>query len=163
VADEAEDPAAARARHLERMSLINNAFFAQAPHSKALGMEIVEMGDGMAICRLPYAAQLVGNPETGVLHGGVITTLMDAVCGTAVFMRLDQPVPIATLDLRVDFLEPTTPLRDVFACARCFRVTSNVAFVRGVAYHDDEDHPIASATGAFMLGTSPAGRTAGPR
>jgi uncharacterized protein (TIGR00369 family) len=159
---DAHDPEA-RARRIERMSQINRTFFAQVPHSQALGMEIVELEHGVATCKLPYAERLVGNPDTGVLHGGVITTLMDAVCGTAIFMSLEQPKPIATLDLRIDYLAPATPHRDVFARGHCYKVTRNVAFVRGFAYHDSEDDPIAAASGAFMLGTRMAGRPEGTR
>ena len=78
---------------------------------------------------------------------------MDACCGAAVFMALKQPVPIATLDLRIDYLKPAPPGRDVIARARCYKVTKNVAFVRCVAYHEREDDPIASAVGSFMLST----------
>jgi len=89
-----------------------------------------------------------------VLHGGVITSMMDACCGAAVFQALSEPLPIATLDLRIDYLKPATPREAVYAQAHCYKVTRNVAFVRGVAYHDSEDDPIASAAGTFMLSTS---------
>jgi len=138
--------------------MINRQFHTVVPHNRALGLEIAELGDGDARMRLPYSPDLVGNPDTGVLHGGAITSLMDACCGAAVFMRLTMPVPIATLDLRIDYLRPADPGRDVLAHASCFRITRNVAFVRGVAYHDDEDDPVAAAAGTFMLATSP-GRT----
>jgi uncharacterized protein (TIGR00369 family) len=100
----------------------------------------------------------VGNPATGVLHGGAITSLMDACCGAAVFMKLARPTPIATLDLRIDYLQPATPGLDVLARCECFRVSRNVAFVRGIAHHDDPGEPIAAAAGAFMLSTRPGRR-----
>jgi uncharacterized protein (TIGR00369 family) len=163
VSDDEADPEAARARRVAYLKQINQTFFAQVPHNVALGMEITELEPRVATCRVPYAAQLVGNPETGVIHGGVITTLMDAACGAAIFMSLEQPRPIATLDLRIDYLSPATPHRDVFARAHCLRVTRNVAFVRGVAFHDDEAQPIASAAATFMLGTRMKGRPEGTR
>jgi len=125
------------------------------PHNRALGLEMVALEDGEARMRLPYSLDLVGNPETGVLHGGPISSLMDACCGASVFMKLPSPVPIATLDLRIDYLRPATAQQDVLAHAFCFRLTRNVAFVRGVAYHAEsgEEDPIAAAAGAFMLAT----------
>lgn len=142
-----------RRKQVERLAAINRSFATIVPHNKALGMEIVELDDGLARIRLPYQARLIGNPETGVLHGGVISSLMDACCGAAVFMALELPVPIATLDLRIDYLGPAEPGRDVMARCHCYKVTRNVAFVRGVAYHDDVDDPIAAAAGTFMLST----------
>jgi acyl-coenzyme A thioesterase PaaI-like protein len=61
---------------------------------------------------------------------------------------------IATLDLRIDYMKPATPERDIFAYAECFKVTKNIAFVRGLAYHTDRNDPIATCAATFMLGTS---------
>lgn len=136
-------------------------FMTAVPHNNALGLEVESLEEARAEFRLPYAERLVGNPETGVLHGGAISALMDAVCGAAVFQALRKPMAIATLDLRIDYLRPATPGRDVRARAHCYKVTRHVAFVRGVAFHDDEDDPIATSTGTFMLGTRVSGRGEG--
>jgi len=61
--------------------------------------------------------------------------------------------PIATLDLRIDYLRPAEAGRDVISRATCFHMSKNVAFARAVAYHDTEDYLIASASGTFMLAT----------
>jgi uncharacterized protein (TIGR00369 family) len=133
---------------------LNRSFSRVVPHNQALGLELVEVSKARARFRLAWDAKLVGNPASGVLHGGVITSMMDACCGAAVFQALSEPLPIATLDLRIDYLKPATPREAVYAQAHCYKVTRNVAFVRGVAYHDSEDDPIASAAGTFMLSTS---------
>lgn len=141
------DPAE-KAATLARLA---EAFTLYVPHNRALDLRLEDFGDGMALFRLPYADHLVGNPETGVLHGGVITTLLDATAGASVFMKTWKPVPVATLDLRIDYLKPATPKRDVLAKATCYKLTKSVAFIRAVAYHDDENDPIASAAGTFMF------------
>ena len=134
---------------------LNEAFHDFVPFNKALGLTLTEAKHSPAVAtmRLPYDARFVGNPETGVLHGGVITTLMDAACGASVFFALKASKPIATLDLRIDYLGPGTPGRDVFARAECFKTTHNVAFVRAMAFHDDLSDPIAAASGTFMIST----------
>ncbi len=137
----------------DEMTAMNRRFALVVPHNKALGLEVLDLAHARATFRLPYAAHLVGNPETGVLHGGAISAAMDAACGTAVFQALPRPMVIATLDLRIDYLKPATPGRHVTLHAHCYKVTRNVAFVRGLAYHDDETDPIASGAGSFMLGT----------
>jgi uncharacterized protein (TIGR00369 family) len=141
----------------ERVNLhaeMNRRFMEFVPHNKALGLEVVRFGDGEAVMSLPYADRLVGNPETGVLHGGAITSLMDAACGAAVFMKLTEPMPIATLELRIDYLRPATPHQAVVARAHCYKVTRDVAFVRCDAFHAGAaDDPIATAAGTFMLST----------
>jgi uncharacterized protein (TIGR00369 family) len=128
-------------------------FFAHVPHNRALGMELVELVHPDVVFRLPHDPKLVGNPDTGVLHGGAITALLDASSGAAVFIALGDPVPIATLDLRIDYLRPAEAGRDVLARATCYKVTRNVAFTRAVAYHDDPADPIAHSVGTFMVST----------
>jgi uncharacterized protein (TIGR00369 family) len=121
------------------------------PHLKALGIRHVEHGKGYAVLELPYADHIIGFPQTGVVAGGAIFTLMDNTCGMAVWTAIEGFVPTATLDLRIDYLKPATPGLSVFGRAECFKVTRKIAFVRGVAYHDSPEAPIAHTMGTFML------------
>jgi len=125
-----------------------------APQNRALGMEIIALVDREAVFRLAYRDDLAGNAETGVLHGGVITTLLDAVSGGAVFCSLPALSPVATLDLRIDYLKPATPGKDLFARARCYKTTRHIAFVRAWAYHQSQDDAVATASSLFMLSSS---------
>lgn len=113
--------------------------------------EVVGFGPGRATMRVPYGPHLVGNPETGVVHGGVITALLDHTSGAAVMAALKEPMAIATLDLRIDYMKPATPGEAITAEVTCLKVTREVAFVRGAAYHTSPDDPVAICTGAFML------------
>lgn len=137
------------------LEALNTAFRDFVPHNRALGLEVAHasFAPASATLKLPYDARFAGNPDTGVLHGGVITTLIDATCGAAVYFKLQSPTPIATLDLRIDYLKPATPGRAVFARAECFHTTHNVGFVRAVAYHDDVGQPIAVGNATFALST----------
>ncbi|HYM01325.1 MAG TPA: PaaI family thioesterase [Stellaceae bacterium] len=121
------------------------------PHARALGLEHVAIGKAEATLKVPYRAELVGDPDTGVIAGGVVTTLLDQVCGQAVFAALDAPRAIATLDLRIDYTRPAKPNREIFAHAHCYRMTRTVAFVRASAYDEDAKDPVATAQAVFML------------
>ena len=123
------------------------------PHAAAIQFTIIDVKPGEAVCKVPYAEHLIGNPDTRVIHGGVITSLLDNTCGIAVGSKTALQGQIATLDLRIDYMKPATPDQDIFAFAECFKVTKNIAFVRGVAYHIDRSDPIATCAAAFMLGT----------
>jgi uncharacterized protein (TIGR00369 family) len=126
------------------------------PHAAALNLAIVEVKAGEAVCMVPYAEHLIGNPDTRVIHGGVVTALLDNACGVAVGAKTGRQGQIATLDLRIDYMKPATPGEDIFAFAECYKVTKNIAFVRGLAYHADRADPIATCAAAFMLGTRTA-------
>ncbi|MCW5770870.1 MAG: PaaI family thioesterase [Rhodospirillaceae bacterium] len=131
------------------------------PHVAELKIEMVHSARGMAIMKLPYQERLVGNPETGVIHGGAVTTLIDTVCGLATITAPDEPSRIVTLDLRIDYLRPATPKRDLFARAEVYKLTRNVAFLRAEAYEDDPRDLVASATSTFMFVRGSARRSKG--
>jgi uncharacterized protein (TIGR00369 family) len=142
----------------ERLRLrLVRSFCGGVPHNRALGIEIVDVTRAEAVFRLPYDPKLVGNPDSGVLHGGAITALLDGTSGAAVFAALIELVPIATLDLRIDYLRPAEAGHAVTARATCYKMTRNVAFTRAVAYHDDPAAPIAHSVGTFMVSTKPGG------
>ena len=144
----------------EKHRLIAQTMNDGTPQARALGFSTLEIGNGVAILKVPYRPEIVGDPETGVIAGGVVTTLLDHASGQAVHAAMTSWTSIATLDLRIDYMRPAQPGRDVLARAHCYKLTRSVAFVRAVAYEDDPDDPIAAAQAAFMLDSS-SGRKAG--
>jgi len=130
------------------------------PHAAAIGMQLVSRGHRSCIVRVPYADHLVGDPDTGVIHGGVITAVLDNASGMAVRSESDDAAaPIAntsmaTLDLRIDYMRPAEPHLDLYTEAECYRTTANIAFVRATAYQRDRADPIATSVATFMLGTA---------
>ncbi len=121
-----------------------------SPFTAALGGEVLAISKGVSRMRLPWSEKMVGDPDTGVVHGGVITGMLDHCCGMAVMSALREMMQIATLDLRIDYMKPAVPQTDIVFEARCLKVTHEVAFVRASAFHT-EDNPIAISTGTFML------------
>jgi uncharacterized protein (TIGR00369 family) len=127
-------------------------FLEQLPHGQALGIELVSVDPARGACvfRLPWRAELIGDPEQEILHGGVITALLDSLGAAATIARgLFMP---ATLDLRIDYLRPARAFSDLIAEAECYRVTRHVAFVRGLCHQGDAAHPVANLTATFMIG-----------
>src|SRR6516162_6830328 len=118
------------------------------------GLQLDRAAPGEAWASLPYRPAFVGDTETGVLHGGVVTAMLDESSGMAVQLALDGTRAIATLDLRIDYQKPATPGLDIKAHSVCFRVTRSIAFVRSTAYQESEDHPVATATACFMIGAN---------
>ena len=118
------------------------------------GLQLDRAAPGEAWSSLPYRPVFVGDTATGVLHGGVVTAMLDESCGMAVQLALDGTRAIATLDLRIDYQKPATPGLDIRAHAVCYRVTRSIAFVRATAYQETEDDPVATATACFMVGAN---------
>ena len=148
------------ARPLDHMREMLTQMNAGTPHGRALGFEVVSVDPGVVILKTPYREELVGDLETGVLAGGVVTALLDHVCGQAVMAALEEYSSIATLDLRIDYMRGAEPGRALLARAHCYKVARSVAFVRAAAYEDDPEDPVATAQATFMLDAN-AGRRPG--
>jgi uncharacterized protein (TIGR00369 family) len=135
----------------EALLAMARAFIESIPHSKALAMRLDELVNGTAEISMPYDARLVGDPRTGVIHGGAVSALMDTCCGAAVMCHPECAGATATIDLRIDYMRAATPGQRISARAHCYHVTRNVAFLRAFAYDDDRENPVAAATGAFTF------------
>jgi uncharacterized protein (TIGR00369 family) len=126
-------------------------FISAIPHARALGLGLVEIGDGRAVMTMPYDEKLIGDPKTGVIHGGAVSAMMDTCCGAAVMCHPKAPGGTATIDLRIDYMRAATPGQTLVTTAECYHMTRNVAFCRATTVDDDTGRPVASATGAFTV------------
>ena len=130
---------------------IARQFIEAIPFSQALQMNLEEIGDGLAVISMPYDEALVGDPRTGVIHGGAVSALMDTCGGAAVVSHPEAQGATATIDLRIDYMRPATPGDRITARAQCYHVTRSVAFIRAEAFDSDNSRPVAAATGAFTV------------
>ena len=130
---------------------INEQIISALPHARALGMKLIAADGGNAEISMPFDEKLIGDPETGVIHGGAVSALMDTCGGVAVMCHPEASVVTATLDLRIDYMRPATPGKTITAKASCYHVTRSIAFVRATATDGDDDRPVAAATGTFTV------------
>ena len=120
-------------------------------HSQMLGLKYGGHGADWAELRMPWRAELVGDEAQETMATGAITGLMDMTSGVAVWTRLSVFRPQATLDLRIDYLRAAKPRADMTARVECYRVTSEIAFVRGMAHDGDAADPVANLAATFMF------------
>tara|TARA_R110002126_G_scaffold30259_5_gene99078 strand:+ start:32124 stop:32534 length:411 start_codon:yes stop_codon:yes gene_type:complete len=130
---------------------IAGQFIAALPFSEALNMSLEDLGDGVAVISMPYDSKLVGDPRTGVIHGGAVSALMDTCCGAAVMSHPSSPGGTATIDLRIEYLRAAKPGQKITTRAECYHVTRSVAFVRATAQDEEDGSPVATATGSFVV------------
>ena len=147
-----DDPSGAPPPEPDARARIARQFIEAIPHARALGMSLDAIGGGRAVVSMAWDARLVGDPRTGVIHGGAVSALMDTCGGAAVMSHAQAPAGTATIDLRIDYMRPATRGQRITAEAECYHVTRSVAFVRATATDEDASRgPVAAATGAFTV------------
>ena len=135
---------------LKRLWDLGPMFVEGTPHAGMLGFKFVAVDIGRATISLPYDEKLVGNAKTKVLHGGVLTALLDQASGLAAISAFEKMQAVATLDLRIDYMRAADPGKTIIAEAHAYKTTKHIAFVRGVAHEGDVDDPVATAQASFM-------------
>lgn len=125
-------------------------------HGAALGFQLTKVGRGEVEMTFPYKEEVIGNPVTGVVHGGVIVSLLDTCCGCAAITMLTSAAVTPTMDLRLDYMHPAQPHKPIYVAAKVYRDTSNVMFCRGSAWQDDRENPIAHCVATFMKVETPS-------
>jgi uncharacterized protein (TIGR00369 family) len=113
-------------------------------------MQVEDVRPEYALVSMPYRDSWLGDPERGLIHTGIITSLVDSVSGLAVFAGLGRFERIATLDLRMDYLRSARPPKSLYARAECYRTTASIAFVRALVWQDSAAEPCAVSLSTFM-------------
>ncbi len=139
-----------KSERLKRLWDLAPMFVQGTPHAKFLGFKFVAIDIGRATLSLPYNKKLVGNIDTGILHGGVLTALLDQASGLAAVSSFETAMPVATLDLRIDYMRASKPGKTLIAEAHAYKTTRHLVFVRAVTHDGDANDPVATSQASFM-------------
>ncbi len=139
------------------------AFFQRIPFNQVLGLQLSELSAERAVMQLPMKDELIGNFIQGILHGGVIASVLDVVGGAMAMVgafarhqhlppaeRLAKLSKLGTIDMRVDYLRPGRG-QAFSATAVLLRSGNKVAVVRS-ELHADDGTLIAVGTGTYLCG-----------
>ena len=132
------------------------------PFNKVLGLRVAAVDATECRAVFDMRPDLIGNAEKGILHGGVMSAVLDAVGGMAAIVgamtrpelddapRAAVATRIGTIVLRVDYLRPAVG-ESVEAVARTMRVGGTVAVTR-MGLHDQDGKLLAVGTGTYIVG-----------
>ena len=134
-----------------KLEPLNHA--SHTPMGSKIGLHYLAVGEARIGTGLAYDNRLVGNAQTGVLHGGVVTALIDETAGGAAVSAAGGEMAVATVDLRIDYMRPAEPGLPLYCLAHCYRTTRRIAFFRAEAFQTPE-RPVAIGTGTFMIGAN---------
>lgn len=145
------------------LSAAVQTFFERIPFNRLLGIQIDALSEQRVLMSLPMQDALIGNFIQGILHGGVISSLLDVAGGAMALIgaferhqhlsaaeRMARLSKLGTIDLRVDYLRPGRGQRFI-ANAVLLRSGNKVAVVRS-ELHSDDGTLVAVGTGTYLCG-----------
>ena len=143
----------------EYTALVANIIEQHIPFNRVLGLKLDSMDPKAPALKFDMRPELVGNARRGILHGGVISAVLDATGGFAIMLALaKEPKPgeklsfpnIGTIDLRVDYLRPGRGKHFV-ATAKVVRLGNRIA-VTHMELANDEGELISTGAAAYVVG-----------
>jgi uncharacterized protein (TIGR00369 family) len=117
------------------------------PFAQLIGADLVSVGDGVAVFRCT-PDESTYNP-LGLVHGGVLCTLLDSAAGCAVHSQLPAGAGFSSIEIKVSFLRPANGATLEIE-GRSLRVGRQVAFAEAYA-RDGEGKLVAHATTSIAL------------
>ena len=124
-------------------------FMTLIPHCKTLKMQAEDVTATDVTLSLPGDPRFIGNAEKQLIHGGVLSVLMDTACGSAAILGLPEPEVCPTIDLRLDHYRAARAGQTIYCRAWVTRLASQIVFTEGLIWQEEEQ-PIAKGTGTFM-------------
>lgn len=88
----------------------------------------------------------------GAVHGGLYTIILDSIFGLTVFTALEEVKPIATINLRTDYIGSISPGARAVCAAECEAIRDDVAFVAGRLAAEAGGAVLATGAASFMIG-----------
>ncbi len=145
------------------LQFLQDLYEEKIPFNKALGLKIISLKEDNVCIKLEMKEKLVGNYKYGMLHGGVISSVLDATGGAIVSVGMlkkmvgcqleeifNRITKISTVDLRIDFLRPGQG-NYFLSTGSIMRMGNKVVVIR-TTLHNDKEALIAVGTGIYMLG-----------
>ncbi|MGO4886952.1 PaaI family thioesterase [Anaerobacillus sp. MEB173] len=119
----------------------------EGPVWKHLNISVHFANEEQAKIELPVANEL--KQAYGVIHGGIISTVLDMAMSAALTTTLDDMEFSSTIDLHVSFLRPMFG-KTLFGEAKVVKRGKRIIVVNGEAV-DESGNVIATSTGHFMV------------
>jgi uncharacterized protein (TIGR00369 family) len=111
------------------------------PFWHAMGIQLLEVAQGRAVLTIRFREEFLQN---GVLHGGVLASLLDSACACAALSLTWPDTYAATVGLQVYYLKPVTAGL-ITARAECLRAGRSILFCEAHA-RDEGDALVAHGT-----------------
>ncbi len=117
---------------------------------RSLSLTPILIGKGKATFSMDLPKAFSG--VDGTVHGGLFTIIIDSIFGLAVFTALEEIKPIATINLRTDYIGSIESGARALCAAECEAIRGDVAYVSGKLTAEADGRLLATGAGAFIVG-----------
>jgi uncharacterized protein (TIGR00369 family) len=138
----------AGATGLEYVQGIIDGRYPPPPIAELTRSRLTSVGDGEAVFRC-VPDESFYNP-IGMIHGGLLCTLMDSAMGVAVQTQLPPDTAAATIELKVSYLKPVRDEGELEVVGRVLQVGRRIAFAEAHAY-DNSRALVGHSTSSLAL------------
>jgi uncharacterized protein (TIGR00369 family) len=133
----------------ELLQAIINGQLPPPPIAALIGAELVSVGDGEALFRCTPDESTYNS--IGIVHGGLLCTLLDTAAGCAVQTLLPAGTGYASIEIKVSFMKPLrADSGPIEVLGRALRVGGRVAFAEANA-HNRDGELVGSATTSIAV------------
>ena len=139
---------------------LRQVFETGVPFNSVLGLKVESLDPQEPKLRFDMRPELIGNARRQILHGGVISAVLDVAAGFAIHLavlrkKFEEPQDghfptIGTINLHIDYLRPGRG-NFFIATARVVRLGNRVAVAHTEMANDDGEL-IATGGAAYMVG-----------
>jgi uncharacterized protein (TIGR00369 family) len=135
------------------MSKISLADFSQIiavdlPWARETGLRAESLGDGEAVCRLPFHADFLR--PGGTVSGPAMMMLADATMYAAVLSALGQVKLAVTTNFNINFLRKPGQ-DDLVAEGKAIKIGKRLAVLEVTIFSESDHEPVAHATGTYSI------------
>ena len=147
----------------ERLRMLRNLYEQKIPFNKVLGLKIESLKMENVRVSFEMKDAFIGNFVQGILHGGVISAVLDTTGGLTASLGVLQKMAarspeeigksltkIGTIDLRVDYLRPGKG--NYFVSTGAIMRAGRRVSVTRMELYNDQDLLIAVGTGTYIVG-----------
>ena len=124
-------------------------FVATIPYCVHLGLSVLRE-QGRLVLKMPFGEHLVGNPLLPALHGGAISSLLEAAAVVEVMHKFDCLRPPQPVSINFEYLHSGRATTS-FATAQVAQLGRRLVNVEVRMWQEDEAKPIAVLRGQFLL------------
>ncbi len=135
----------------DTLAIVRRFFTDLIPFNQHLKLNLTELDVGRAVIEVPFLPEYVGDSTKQIVHGGVISTLIDVAGGATAFSMLDFPRErsLNTVDMRVDYVRMGRGEKFI-ATGSVIRKGNRICVTR-VEVTNDDGTLIAHGTAAYSI------------